>query len=98
MAPANPGVYPNDALNAGNAAATHEQFVAQHKVKQQSYSDYLSIKEAGKELILHAVGDDAVALLKKQYIGFGDTTVFQMIDHLHLKTVIRMTTAQKFEY
>ena len=39
-----------------------------------------------------------MAPLKKQYIGFGDTTVLQMIDHLHLKTAIRMTTAQKFEY
>jgi len=60
--------------------------------------DYLSVKEAGKELILYAVEDDAVAPLKKQYSGFGDTTVLQMIDHLRLKTAIRMTTAQKFEY
>jgi hypothetical protein len=72
--------------------------VAQHKIKQKSYRDYLSVKEAGKELILYAVGDDAVAPLKKQYIGFGDTTALQMIDHLRLKTAIRMTTAQKFEY
>jgi hypothetical protein len=72
--------------------------VAQHKIEQKSYRDYLSVKEVGKELIMYAVGDDAVAPLKKQYIGFGDTTVLQMIDHLHLKTAIRITTAQKFEY
>ncbi len=54
-----------DALGAGNAAATHNQFVAQHKIKQKSYSDYLSIEETGKELILHAVGNDAVAPHKK---------------------------------
>jgi hypothetical protein len=72
--------------------------VAQHKIEQKSYRDYLSVKEMGKELIMYAVGDDAVAPLKKQYIGFGDTTVLQMIDHLHLKTAIRITTAQKFEY
>ncbi len=29
--PANPGAYSADALNAGNAAATRKQFVAQHK-------------------------------------------------------------------
>jgi len=96
--PIDPGAYSADALAAGNAAATREQFVAQHKIKQKSYRDYLSVEEAGKELILYTVGDDAVAPLKKQYIGFGNTTVLQMIDHLHLKTAIMMTTAQKFEY
>jgi hypothetical protein len=80
--PTDPGAYSTDALAAGNAAATREQFVAQHKIKQKSYRDYLSVEEAGK----------------KQYIGFGDTTALQMIDHLRLKTAIRMTTAQKFEY
>ncbi len=72
--------------------------MAQNKIKQKSYRDYLNIKEAGKELILYAVGDDAVAPLKKQYIGFGNMTVLAMINHLRLKMVIRMTTAQKYEY
>jgi hypothetical protein len=35
---------------------------------------------------------------KKLYIGFGDSTVLEMIDHLCLKTAIKMTTAQKHEY
>jgi hypothetical protein len=96
--PTNPGAYSADALNAGNVAATRKQFVAQHKIKQKSYRDYLNIKEAGKELILYAVGDDTVAPLKKQYIGFGNTTVLAMINHLCLKTAIRMTTAQKYKY
>jgi hypothetical protein len=80
--PTDPGAYSTDALAAGNAAAMQEQFVAQHKIEQKSYRDYLSVEEA----------------CKKQYIGFGDTTVLQMIDHLRLKTAIRMTTTQKFEY
>ena len=71
--------------------------MAQHKIEQKSYRDYLSVEEAGKELILDAVSGDAVAPLKKQYIGFGNTTVLQMIDHLRLKMAIMMTTAQKFE-
>jgi len=98
MVPLDSGDYSADALAAGNAAATHEQFVAQHKIEQKSYRDYLSVEDAGKDLILYAVSDNAVAPLKKQYIRFGDTTVLQMIDHLRLKTAIRMTTAQKFEY
>jgi len=77
---------------------TREQFVAQHKIAQKSYRDYLSVEEAGKELIMYAAGDNAVAPLKKQYIGFGDTTILQMIEHLRLKMAIRMTTVQKFEY
>jgi hypothetical protein len=91
-------VYFADALNASNAAATREQFMAQHKIKQKSYRDYLNVEEAGKELILYAVGDNTVAPLKKQYISFGNTMVLAMIDHLHLKMAIRMTSAQKYEY
>jgi hypothetical protein len=78
-------------------AAQQEQLVAEHKILQKSYNDYLGVKAAGKELILYAVGDDALAPLKKLYIGFGDTTVLGMIDHLCLKTAIKMTTAQKHE-
>jgi hypothetical protein len=93
--PTDPGAYSTDAFNATNAAAMRKQFVAQHKIKQKSYRDYLNIKEAGKELILYAAGDDAVAPLKKQYIRFSNTTVLAMINHLHLKMAIRMTTVQK---
>jgi len=67
--------------------------VAEHKILQKSYNDYLGVEEAGKELILYAVGDDALAPLKKLYISFGDTTVLRMIDHLCLKMAIKMTTA-----
>ena len=95
MVPVNPGAYSANALGAGNSAAVRKQFVAQHKVQQKNYRDYLSIKEAGKELIAYAVGNDAVAPLKKQYIGFGNTTVLKMTEHLRLKTAISMTTAQK---
>ena len=50
--PLDPGAYSANALAAGNAAAMREQFVAQHKIEQKSYRDYLSVEEAGKELIL----------------------------------------------
>jgi len=96
--PNDPGAYSQAALTAGNAAAQREQFVVEHKILQKSYNDYVGVEEAGKELILYAVGDDALAPLKKLYIGFGDTTVLGMINHLHLKTAIKMTTAQKHEY
>ncbi len=44
------------------------------------------------------MGNDTLAPLKKLYIGFGDSTVLKKIDHLCLKTAIKMTTAQKHEY
>jgi hypothetical protein len=70
----------------------------EHKILLKSYKDYLAIKEADKELILYAVGNDALAPLKKQYIGFGDSTVLSIIDHQCLKTATKMTTVQKYEY
>jgi hypothetical protein len=82
----------------GNAAAQLKQFVAEHKVLQSSYANYLGVEEAGKELILYAVGDDALAPLEKQYIGFGDMMILSILDHLRQKTAIRITTAQKYEY
>jgi hypothetical protein len=62
--PDNPGAYLQAALGVGNSAALREQHVAEHKILQKSYNDYLGIKEGGKELILYAVGDDALAPLK----------------------------------
>jgi hypothetical protein len=86
------------ALAVGNTAALQEQYVAEHKILMKSYNDYLGIEEAGKNLILYAAGNDAMAPLKKQYIGFGNSTVLSMIDHLCQKTAIKMTAAKKHEY
>ena len=97
-APADPGSYSAAAMVAGTSAAQREQLVAAHKVAVESHANYLKVEEAGKELILYAVGDDALAPLRKQYIGFGDETVLTMIVHLRTKTAIKMTTAQKYEY
>ncbi len=62
------------------------------------YANYLGAQEAGKELLLYNVGDDALAPLKNRYINFGDATIHLMILHLREKTVIKMTTSQKYEY
>jgi hypothetical protein len=59
---------------------------------------YLRGQEARKELLLYGIGDDALALLKKQYINFGNATIHSMILHLCEKTAIKMTTSQKFKY
>ncbi len=98
QAPDNPGAYAATALGAGVSAAQREQIVANHKEAQHSYAKYLGAQEAGKELILYGVGDDALALLKKQYINFGDATIHTMIKHLREKTAIKMTTLQKYNY
>ncbi len=82
--PADPGAYLQAALGVGNAAAQRERLVTEHKKLQKSYNDYLGVEEAGKELILYVVGDDALVPLKQLYIGFGDSTVLRMINHLRL--------------
>ncbi len=97
-APVNPGAYAATALAAGVSAAQREQILAQHKEEQMVYANYLGSQEAGKELLLYGVGDNALALLKKQYINFGNTTIHLMILHLQEKMAIKMTTSQKFEY
>jgi hypothetical protein len=53
MVPTNPGAYSANALTAGIAAAMCKQFVVQHKIKQKSYRDYLSIEEAGDRRETH---------------------------------------------
>jgi hypothetical protein len=47
-----------------------------------AYADYLGLQEAGKELLLYGVGNNALAPLKKQYINFVDSTIHSMILHL----------------
>jgi hypothetical protein len=64
-------MYSMAALAIRNAATLQEQYVAEHKILMKSYNDYLGIEEVGKDLILYAAGDNALAPLKKQYIGFG---------------------------
>jgi hypothetical protein len=68
------------------------------KILMKIYNHYLGGKEAGKVLILYAAGDDALALLKMKCNGLRDSTVLSMINHLRLKTAIKMTTVQKHKY
>jgi hypothetical protein len=56
------------ALRAGGASALCKQYVAEHKIEQKSHGDFHNAKEAGKELILNAVSNNALDPLKKQYI------------------------------
>jgi hypothetical protein len=96
--PADTGAYSMAALVVENAATLRKQYVVEHKIQMKSYNDYLGIEEAGKDLILYSAGNDALALLEKQYIGFGNLMVFSMINHLHQKTAIKMMTVQKHTY
>jgi hypothetical protein len=97
-APVNPCAYAAAALVAGVSAAHQEQITVQHKEMQTAYTKYLSAQEAGKELLLYGVDNNALAPLKKQYINFCNATIHSMILHLQEKTAIMMTTSQKFEY
>ncbi len=63
-APGDPGVYAAAALGANVSTAQREQIVARYKKEQMSYANYLGAQEAGKELLLYGVGDNALAPLK----------------------------------
>ncbi len=98
VAPVNPDAYAATSLAAGVSTVHQEQITTQHKEMQTAYTKYLGAQEAGKELLLYSVGNDALALLKKQLINFGNATIHSMILHLQEKMAIKMTTSQKFEY
>ncbi len=98
MALVNPGACAATALAAGVSATQQEQIIVQHKEMQTAYTKYLGAQEAGKELLLYGIGNDALAPLKKQYINFGNATIHSMIHHLCEKTAIKMNTSQKFKY
>ena len=55
---------------------------------------YEGVYIGNNELIIYAVGDDVVVLLKKRYIGFGDTTPQEMIAHLRTNVYIKMNTKE----
>ena len=65
--PLDPGAYSADALTAGNAAVTHEQFVVQKQDQTEELQGLPERRRGGQGT--HPV----VAPLKKQYIGFGNT-------------------------
>jgi hypothetical protein len=69
--PANPGSYSAAAMVDGTSAAQRKQLVAAHKVTVESHANYLKVEEAGKELILYAVGDNALAPLKNNTSASG---------------------------
>jgi hypothetical protein len=98
MVPNASSAYSAQALSMGDMAVQCKQFVAEHKVLQASYANYLGVEGAAKELILYCIGNNLLAPLKRQYISFWDTTVLAMLDHLRMKTVIWMTTVQKHKY
>jgi hypothetical protein len=97
-APAYPGAYAAAALAARVSTTQREQIIAQHKETQMACTEYLRAQEAGRELLLYCVGNDALVPLKKQYINFSNATIHLMILHLWEKTAIKLTTSQKFEY
>jgi hypothetical protein len=86
---ANPGAYAAKALVAKVSAAQRKQIVANHKEQQTLYANYLGSQEAGKGLLLYGVDDDALALLKNQYISFGNATIHSMILYLWEKMAIK---------
>ncbi len=63
-APRNPGAYAAVALSANVSAAQRKQIVARHKEEQTLYANYLGTQEAGKELLLYGMGNNAFAPLK----------------------------------
>ncbi len=64
-APGNAGAYASAALGGNVSVSQRKQIIARHKEEQTFYADYLGAQEAGKELLLYGVVDNALAPLTK---------------------------------
>ena len=56
---------------------------------------YLGVAEACRDLTKYAVGDSAVAPLKKRYVKYGRCSPQAMMKHLRDKSCVKMTTMEK---
>ena len=56
------------------------------------------MREAGKELIVYAVGDNQLAALNKKFVGYGASSMLDMMYFLRDKTVIVMSLDEKQDF
>ena len=69
-APTDQGAYDPNAGNNINASQQAQE-EAEHRRKNVTYEVYLGVAEACQDLIIYAVGDSAVASLKKRDVKYG---------------------------
>ena len=70
--PVDQGAYDPVVIANAATAASRSQMEAQHDQKNDKYQRNFVIETGTKELIKYAVGNDALAPLKKQFIKFGE--------------------------
>ena len=95
---ADPGAYDPAALVPGISAAQREQVVAEHKRQQKDYENYIAIQQVSINFIIYALGEPAIAALKKPYVAYSNSTVHDVFDHLYNKTAEMMTVKDKQDY
>ena len=84
-----------DAAAVTATVAQRAVIKAQHKRKYESLLTFTGVSVGAKELIIYAVGEEAVIALKARFIKYAKITPQQMIKHLRDKTCIKMTTLEK---
>ena len=80
-----PGAYSQAALAHGTAAAQREQIVAKHTRLQTDYNNYITVQQVSKDFIIYALGELAIAALKKPYVGYSNSLVQKIFNHLYDK-------------
>ena len=71
---------------------------AKHRRKMDSLVTHDGVKQGLIDLIIYAVGEDAVVTLKQRFVKYLKTSPKQMMEHLRKKTCIKMTTLEKDRY
>ena len=85
--------YDEDAITA--TVAQRAVLEAKHRRKNDSLITFGGVCEGTKDLIIYAVGEDAVVALKERFVKYEKATPKAMIKHLRDKTCVKMTTLEK---
>ena len=94
--PAELEAYDENAITA--TVAQRAVLEARHRRKMGSLVTHEGVKQGLIDLIIYAVGEDAVVALKQRFVKYLKTSPKQMIEHLRKKTCIKMTTLEKDKY
>ena len=82
-----------DAAAAHTNAGPLTQLKSQHKAKNYNYEVYVGIDTGAIDLILFAVGDEALSPLRKQYIDFTGGNSHSIMKHLRKNVCLKLRIA-----
>ena len=89
--------YDPDAVNLDDAKRSQAEAVAEAiwRRKEAALEAFNRACDGTKDLIVYAVGTDAVIALKKRFIGYSGSTPTEMMAHVQKNSCIKLTTKEQ---